>query len=86
MKRISSESGDGVACALGDAETVGAAAGPPDGSERGNATVFYGACPPSAAEIGYYQGRRGSETVNWVDVSACEMVELIPGLTREGAF
>lgn len=80
MKRSSADSGDGVACALGDAETVG-------GSEAGNVTVFYdGACPLCAAEIGYYRARRGSGTVNWVDGSACEAVEVVPGLTREGAL
>jgi predicted DCC family thiol-disulfide oxidoreductase YuxK len=87
MKPFCNDSGAGVASSSGAAETVGAAAAPLGGPKPGNVTVFYdGACPLCAAEIGYYQGRRGSETVKWVDVSACEAIEVISGLKREDAL
>ena len=87
MTRFANESGDGMTSPLAAAETVGAAATSLGDADAGNVTVFFdGACPLCAAEIGYYQGRKGAETVTWVDVSACGAVEVMPGLKREDAL
>ena len=57
----------------------------PNRSERSAAaqlTVFFdGACPLCRREIDFYRGQRGSEHLDWVDLSAAPPVRpLAPGL------
>ncbi len=50
-------------------------------------TVFYdGTCPLCAAEIGFYRRRRGAESIDWIDASACSTETLTTGLTRDRAL
>ena len=46
--------------------------------------VFYdGACPLCRREIGWYQGKRGAERIEWVNVAGGADVRVPKGLTRE---
>lgn len=48
-------------------------------------TVYFdGACPLCRREIAFYQGRRGADDVQWVDVSRDDVV-LPDGLTPDAA-
>lgn len=87
MARLHPDPIDCTPVKRGVAETVGGPAGQAEGSRAAAVTVFYdGACPLCDAEIGYYQRRRGSERISWVDVSACRDSEVTPGLGRELAL
>ncbi|TQV74344.1 thiol-disulfide oxidoreductase DCC family protein [Denitrobaculum tricleocarpae] len=56
-------------------------------ADNGKVTVFYdGACPLCAREIGFYRERAGAEAVTWLDVSAVEDSEIIPGLSKDQAL
>jgi len=49
-------------------------------------TVYYdGACPLCRREIGFYQGRRGSDAIDWVDISS-DPSRLGPDLSCEAAL
>lgn len=46
--------------------------------------VFYdGGCPLCRREIGWYQGRRGAERIEWINVAGDARVAVPEGLTRE---
>ncbi|MEM9331088.1 MAG: DUF393 domain-containing protein [Pseudomonadota bacterium] len=56
-------------------------------SEDEKLKVFYdGACPLCHREISFYKKRRGSETVDWVDISKSEDEYVHPGLSRTQAM
>jgi predicted DCC family thiol-disulfide oxidoreductase YuxK len=59
----------------------------PATAEEAPLTVFYdGACPVCTLEVGAYQRCRGSDRINWVDVSAAPPGEVAPGLSRDEAL
>ena len=48
-----------------------------------NVTVYFdGSCPMCSREIAFYQRRRGGNSLNWVDVSACPDKEITAGLSK----
>lgn len=50
-------------------------------------TVYYdGACPVCSREIAHYRTRRGAETMEWVDASACGAEALGGDLARDRAL
>ena len=49
--------------------------------------VFYdGSCPLCAREIAFYRRRQGADGICWVDVSASELPEVSPGLSKDRAL
>lgn len=49
--------------------------------------VYYdGGCPVCSREIAFYRTRPGTETVQWVDVTAADATRLGPDLTRDAAL
>lgn len=50
-------------------------------------TVYYdGACPLCTREIDFYRRRRGAERIGWVDLSAIDTPEVVPGLSKADAL
>ncbi len=56
---------------------------PPDPARP--AVYFDGACPLCRREIAVYRKRDRDGAIEWVDVSACQAAEIVPGLTGEAA-
>lgn len=47
-------------------------------------TVFYdGACPLCRREIGFYQGLKGADTIDWVDLAHCNDDAIPDDITRQ---
>lgn len=59
----------------------------PDAGQHASSTdvtVFYdGACPLCRREIGFYQGLKGADTIDWVDVAHCNDDTIPTDVTRE---
>ncbi len=50
-------------------------------------SVYYdGGCPVCTREIGFYQRRRGAESIRWVNLAACDDTGLGTDLSREAAY
>ena len=50
-------------------------------------TVFFdGQCPLCRREIGFYQGCRGSDRINWVNVADWATHQSVAGLTKQAAL
>ena len=50
-------------------------------------TVFFdGECPLCTREIRFYQGQRGADDINWVDVTKASLDNLPSGLTQKDAL
>ena len=50
-------------------------------------TVFYdGACPLCEREIAFYRKRKNADSIDWVDVSKCATVDVVPGLSKADAL
>ncbi|MEW6119579.1 MAG: DUF393 domain-containing protein [Pseudomonadota bacterium] len=50
-------------------------------------TVYFdGGCPVCTREMRWYQGQRGAEAINWVDVTRCDAAALGDDLSREAAL
>ena len=49
-------------------------------------SVYYdGGCPVCTREIGFYQRRRGAESIRWINLATCDDSELGTDLSREAA-
>lgn len=58
---------------------------PEPSTSDGPAVFFDGSCPLCRREIAVYRKRDPNGVIVWVDVSACQATEIVPGLTQDDA-
>ena len=50
-------------------------------------TVYYdGGCPLCIREIDFYRRRKGADRIGWIDLSAIDAPEVVPGLSKADAL